>query len=107
MVLHNLAITDAGTYRLEAQNDEGVALREVVILNVLTDARPALGYLQECDGDFRIILTGSASTQYLMEGSNDLATWSTLWTGLPTTGTYEFIVTPELTFQNYRARVVP
>lgn len=84
-----------------------LALREVVVLSVVTDNRPAVGYLQECDGDFRIIPTGSASTRYLMEGSNNLATWWTLWSGLPTTGTYEFLVTPELTFQHYRARVVP
>ena len=48
-----------------------------------------------------------ANVKHALEGSNDLIDWTTVWTGKPVLGSYEFIVPRTAAYQAYRARTVP
>lgn len=105
--LYNLQTADSGMYRLEVSNTEGKVSQNIMILNVVTDARPVLGYLQECEGDLRIMLTGSSTSSYVLEALTEAGDWTILGMARPGLGSYEFPVTPAMNFLGYRARLVP
>jgi hypothetical protein len=90
--LTNVQSDQAGNYSVEVCNAAGFAVSSTATLSLAAPLRlDSLGV--STTGEYSMRLIGIADTNYIIQASTDLATWTPLATNSPPNGIWEFVDT--------------
>jgi PKD repeat protein len=103
----NVQPVDVGNYTAVVSNSVNSVTSSIATLRIVT--RPILVVPKYTNGAFQFTLSGNGGYNYLVEGSTNLSTWTTITTVTNPSGQVQFTdpAATNFLFRFYRARLVP